>query len=455
MLHEALHEVGVPEAILRGVGVKWGVDALRGERSAHVSCYDYGANRSVRKPGLQGKSPLTRASASHYPPRSGAEFHVHLKERDTPLHDGRTDSLASAISAICDWLSGADGQAVQHSTPFIDRVQRKLALLQSLTEPLIRVPARFAVEDTGVSVYRSDRSARLHDRGLGLQGVSFRMDWATLAAIHPPTPEHAAASAALWINGASLAELQHEAGVELFPGAALYERGETAAWRWANHALNAQGNTAISLYRPLIDAIMAGHLPNTARVFAHTSMNRLHFSCCSHFPFHTAGMPMLRPDPGASEWRVIFMLGEVSRSGDLTDVIGWLEDVLADVDSWRGSSEVRLLDPVNERLVACGSPLRAGWSQETQWQELQIQSGDRSCRLSGGSRNGAVAGLAFQEGGETLASARYADLDGLVEDALRWLELRLDLSEALHAAHSRRHRSGRRAIPTQPEEATH
>lgn len=419
-----------------GMGVHWHVDLRVGARSARVHCFVYGDLVGALVLGPRGNSHLSRVQVGpELTIRQGAEFLVYFAEGDLRVADGRTQEQDAAIAALADWLVARRSLAEIHAAhPFVDRHRRALQRLAAAIDPALAAagaPMRAVLEDDGsleLWVYGPGRSCVLAWLGDDRADAGFVLRHAQLAR-GAGAPAEVAAAVARWLGGATLEALAAALpGLALAESAGLYARGEVAAWHWANVLRSARAELAagqdgaLGFYVPLLERVVA--TPAVARFFAFTSLDRLCFSRCSHFPFATEGLPIVHPAGRAPEPRYQVVCGEAHAVGDADATVATLAAMLSTVAEapFHGTVEDLLVEPVNAEFARLGSPLRAARVQRRQWFDTRVARGSRSCTLWVQELGRERFGLTFHgDGARHVASAEATGSAELARCAQAWL----------------------------------
>ncbi|MEM9074337.1 MAG: hypothetical protein AAGE52_37935 [Myxococcota bacterium] len=367
-----------------GRGIRWHVIAAQGERAVRINCLHSGHSGALVL-GAKGNRHLRHVSAQRRPaPRVGTEYDVSFEHEGTPIATGRTQDEERTLDAVCLWLSGEALSVVSDAHSFVDREQREGDRIASLLRAGLR--GQFVVArdnelgpNRKVWVYGEGRSCQVASLDNGLVGCALLLASTQVARLEI-SPSQTVDVVQRWLEHASIATIcASHPQTEVAPHADLFERGEISQWLWANLLDGSQTNSVLGGYRPLIVEIL--RRPIVSRFFAFTSLNRLCFSLCSHFPFETRGLPVISPE-GVASYRAVTEQGVIE--GRATKVAAFLEQSLSTIGRapWHGVAAEALIPSINRALASRGLEECARRVQRKQWWDVAVESSVGRVRVS-------------------------------------------------------------------------
>jgi hypothetical protein len=423
-----------------GGGVNWHVDASAGERTCRIHCFHYGHSAADLYLGLRGNTHLRTVQAAPLPePYLGVEYLVCFREGEDDIVEGRTNAPEQVAACVTRWvLVKGTREDVYNEFSFVDKNRRAL---RSLAEVIDKNQARAGSEirttleqgyggDVGVElwVYGGKRSCRLEfEKHIESIGCAFLISGTQVASALFKADTMAAEAVHCWLDQSlSLTELLEKfAGLQLSDFAAQFERGDVAGWHWANVLNQARQereagvDEVLAYYLPILERV-AAH-PVMCKFFSFTSLNRLCFSRCSHYPFADSGMPMLAPAPGG----YYAQCGEDMLQGDTDEICDFLSRHLSAVTKppFHGCLDDCLIEPVNEMLKDQGSSIQVSHVQRMQWSDVVAVAGDRSCKLNFSDADAMPYGVSFWgDTGEALAWGEFFKMPTMITAMRMWLE---------------------------------
>lgn len=408
-VERALAADGIAAAVAaEGGGVHWHVDATHGARSCRVHCFHYGDMAGALVIGPKGNAHLRHVSARRPPEvRSGAEFLTYFLEGAEEVASGRTQDENVTVDALTRWLAGGSLTSLHDAHEHIDREFRAhRALASALKAELLKRGTAATVKlekELGPSyelwVYSEGRACQLASLPHGSVGCALLLASTQVVRIEVPTSAAAIELVDSWLTEQqSIADIRSAfPGAEVSPHAEQFEAGDVAGWLWSNLLDGAgAGDPVLEVYRPLLLEIVAR--PTVSSFFAFTSLNRLCFSLCSHYPFETRAMPMVVPAGDETLPRYKAATAEARIEGDASEVAAFLEDVLTGVQTrpWHGVAGELLIETINQALEEQGLELRASRVQRRQWWDVVLRSKTGQVRLDGPHDGKAFCSLSFR-----------------------------------------------------------
>lgn len=388
----------VPEIEVEGGGVHWQVNVSVTSRGCRVHCFHYGDSPGDLHLGPRGNVHLRNVETAPPPPAyEGPEYLVCFTEGGGDAAEGRTTQPAEVASCLEQWLLKESApDEIYRAFPFVDRnrrAQRALAAVIDSRLADVGSTVRTTAEqdyggDVGIElwIYADKKSCRVAPaHHLDAVGCAFLSLGTQLANVTLETASETATAVEMWVHQSlSLDELQQQiTNLQLASFAKEFERGEIANWHWSNVLVQAREEVergddgVLAYYLPVLERIVEN--PTTKRFFSFTSLNRLCFSRCSHFPFATEDMPMLTPI--AEGYRA--ECGADVVDGDAQMIFDFLLAKLSSISDppFHGCAADALIAPVNSLLHARGATVRAKRVQRRQWSDVLVSSVGRRCTL--------------------------------------------------------------------------
>ncbi|MCC6738870.1 MAG: hypothetical protein IT452_07470 [Planctomycetia bacterium] len=407
-----------------------------------MNCFFCGENSAVLYLGVRGNAHLSKVNVGPPPAvRRGPEYLVEFKDETPERPTGRVPELAPVLAAVRDWLvEGVSTEALQARHPFVDAERRRLMDIAARVNARLSQQggvARVGLDERMLSresaelwVYSAPRSARLTAGTGDSISIALLLHRTQVATGDGLAEDRAALVVRKWIDEAATTTAIHEAApeVERHPLGGALEEGIYAAWHWGNVLCQAQTDSVLKFYRPLLDRVVKSEV--VSRFFSFTSLDRLCFSRCSLYPFDTSGLPIISPTAGQEAKEKPYTVQFRGRSGESLagtdgDVFKVVEAALAKETEtpYFGNVDDPLPGRINREFAACGSTLRAVPVQRQQWLEILVSaSGGTRCRLHGGGLGEQISASLEGADGKEIPDRQFAgDLKATVQAVIRWL----------------------------------
>jgi hypothetical protein len=369
-----------------------------------------------------------------HPPSRGTKYteilyRVFLWEGRKRIADGQTEDADEFLSCVTDWVGERlPLDALYERFGFIDRTRRSLRTLadhidRAQTEAGSDILTTIAEDEIRVQlwVYGDRRSCQLVPvEGSEHVQCDFLSEGTVLANADLCDSDAAARGVNLWLDqGSPLEKLSSEiTNLMLTDFAEEFERGDVALWNWLKYIKLTRDDDYFANYLPILERLF--EKPEVNRFFLFASVGRICFSRCSHYPFATAGMPIISHAP--SEF-VIEYNGEKFEA-EADEVVSFVTKRLAQITEppFVGCADDVLLEPVNACLAEQGSSLRVARISHMQWSRISVRRGDRTCDLGIFEPADTPYAIYFRAGIRHLSLGYYKTLTGLTEALHMWLE---------------------------------
>lgn len=393
------------------VNVKWK------ERWCHIPCF-----------------PPSRGSANR-----GIVYLVFLRQGHQRIADGRTEKPEEVLSCITSWVvEQLPLQDLYALYGFIDNNRRSLWYLaehidQAQVAAGSDILATFeddTLDDIRAQlwIYGEKRTCQLNPaEGSEYVQCDFLSEGTVLASAELVDKDAAARSVNLWLDrGLTLEELSRQnANLALTDFATAFERGDVALWSWLKLIKQAREDAYYASYLSILERLF--EKPEVNRFFLFTSVGRICFSRCSHYPFATAGMPVISRAP--SEFTIEY--GDERIQADTDDTVSFVTKRLAQLyePPFIGCADDLLLEPLNTSLVEQGSPLRVKRIWRGRNSEISVSRGDRTCGVGISEPSDTPYAVNFRTGNQFLTIGWYKTLTGVTGALHMWLEQGSKLEE--------------------------
>ncbi|BBM85626.1 DUF6193 family natural product biosynthesis protein [Candidatus Uabimicrobium amorphum] len=419
------------EVAIEGAGVHWHVEAQYKNRRCRIHCMYYD-NMDGLWLGMRGNAHL-RGSTNDTPQitHRGVEYLISFHDNDDRICEGRTYDYNSIYGCIRGWIIACESrEKLYEKFDFIDKNTRTLkALGKQIDASQKRRGSKWRTcfepsytGDVGVElwVYAQRYSCRICTTPSNTIRCSFFIN-ATLLASQDSTIEDIETSVYLWTDQQiTLDKLQQKfPQLQIRDFARVFERGDYSDWHWQNVLQQARsGDEVLEYYLPILEEIVVR--PEIKCFFSFTSLNRLCFSRCSHYPFMTEGLPVLFP----TQEGCFAHCGEYSICGNYEVICNFLSEHLerlAQPAPFVGTIRQFFISPLNKALEKLHSDVRMEHVQQNQWSRVQAAKNNYRCGLEIYEEEENLYGIYFSKDDSEIALGRFASVDATAVAINKWL----------------------------------
>ena len=430
------------------------VRALAGRRSCEIHCF---RNRPCSAP-------------------SEFSYHLYLDEEEARIAAATTDTLDQLHSCVAAWVGEQlPLQTLCEQFDFVERHRTsprlptflparvsadknpnlRSNLAQHIDRALSEAGSEIQTGTEGISDSAPDATLwiRGSGRSCGLLPTAtdavvrceFVEAGTALAICMFADWDAAAKGVLLWLDQqAGFPELfEAIADMETSDIAEIFEVSVLAGLCWLNSIRKARKGFHSEIHVPILQRFCS--TPEIGRFFAHTSMELIRISQCSHDPPSLAGMPVIGPSPRGYAARC----GNEKIEGNIDQTVDFVARCLQEQSRqpFVGCADDLIFEPLNACLAAQGSTVSLERVSKGFSTQIIARRGYRTCRLSFNESQEFPYLVRPQAGRQGFGSLAFRELGGTAAALRMWLEQSCKFEDISAAANNFSHPDHARLDP--------